>query len=78
MSRARRPVTVLRPRESWALFAAFFPGRRPPIVANARASVAFERAAKCLTRPSILRGALLGRPISARAAARLLARLEAA
>lgn len=40
-------------------------------------SVAFADAARGLTRPSILRGAMLGRPVSARAVERLLARLGA-
>lgn len=76
MSRARRPITILRPRQRWTLYDVFFPGRTPPI--HASEAFAFERAAKCRTRPSILRGALIGRPISARAAARLLARLGGA
>ncbi len=78
MSRARRPVVVLRPHARWALFDAFFAGHRWLDETQPLAAFTFRRATKCITRPSILRGALLGRPVSAKAAARLLARLEAA
>lgn len=77
MSRARRPVTILRPRERWALYDAFFPGRRW-LPEGPSAAFTFRRATAGVTRPSILRGAILGRPVSARAAARLLTRLGGA
>lgn len=77
MSRARRPVVILRPRERWALWDAFF-ADAAGILDGPCAAFHLRRVAKCLTRPSILRGAILGRPISARAAARLLANLGSA
>lgn len=69
MSRARRPVRLLGagPRLSLVVALAFEPWG-DPLVAVAR---------RLRTRPSILRGAVLGQRVSASAAARLLANLGA-
>lgn len=78
MSRASRPRRVLHARDRLALFDAYFPARIVALSLDGPSgSAAFRRAAKCLTRPSILRGAVLGQRVSARAAARLLASLGA-
>jgi len=76
VSRATRPQRVLHARDRLAILDALFAGFRR--LDGPRGYRAFRKVAKCRTRPSILRGALLGRPVSARAAGRLLASLRAA
>jgi len=75
MSRATRPQRVLHARDRLAILDALFTGFR--WLDGPRGAVAFRMVAKCRTRPSLLRGALLGRPVSARAVGRLLASLRA-
>ncbi len=66
MSRATRPRRVLRGQERLAIADALFPG-----VCNI-SSLRIKRKVLCLTRPSLVRRALVGRPVSDRAARGLL------
>jgi hypothetical protein len=78
MSRATRPRRSLRLARSLAVIAFFPPGCAPLDEMLDLSSPWFRRrmrsyARRWGTRPSVLRRCILGRPVSARAASRLLA-----